>query len=233
MSTSSKPMEPIIGTLNEHTLHLALKQYCEPNSAYHEVLCHGYVADIVKDGAITEIETRSFANIKRKLPQFLSDHTVTVVYPIAVTKWVTWIDPITGELSAKHRSPKKGRASDVVYELYRLLPFLLHPNFRLMLIFCDMDEYKRRDGWSRDRKRGATREERVPIAFRGTELFATPKDYAKLVDTLPDGEFTAAEFARQNRLRGRYPWYALRILTTTGVLEQCGKKGNAFLYRRL
>ena len=233
MSILDKPVEPIIGTLNEHTLHLALKQYCEPDPSFHEVLCHGFVADILKDGAITEIETRSFANIKRKLPQFLKDHTVTVVYPIAVTKWVIWIDPKTGELSPKHRSPKKGRASDVVYELYRLLPFLTHPNFRLTLILCDMDEYKRRDGWSRDGKRGATREERVPIAFRGTVTFSSPQEYARLVDVLPEGKFTAAEFARLNRLRGRYPWYALRILMAVGLLEQCGKRGNAYLYRRL
>ena len=224
--------EPIIGTLNEHTLHLALKHYCEPNAVYHEIPCMGFVADILRGGEIVEIETRSFANVKRKLDAFLEEHTVTVVYPIAVRKWVIWIDPATGALSEKHRSPKKGRSLDVVYELYKLLPYLTHPRFRLKLILCEVEEYKRRDGWSHDGKRGATREERIPIGFLGEQTFACPADYERLADVIPDGEFTAAAFAKANKLKGRYPWYALKILTAVGIVEQCGQRGRAFLYRR-
>ena len=43
---------------------------------------------------------------------------------------------------------------------------------------------------------------------------------------------TAAAFAKANKLKGRYPWYALKILMATGVVEQCGRRGKAFLYRR-
>ncbi len=228
----SKPTEPIIGTLNEHTLHLALKHYCEPDGMYHEIPCRGYVADILRDGEITEIETRSFTNMKRKLDAFLEEHAVTVVHPVAVRKWVIWIDPATGALSDKRRSPKKGRPLDVVYELYKLLPYLTHPRFRLRLILCEMEEYKRRDGWSRDGKRGATREERIPVAFLGEVLFAEPAAYGALADVIPEGACTSAEFAKANRLKGRYPWYALKILTAVGVIEPCGRRGRAFLYRR-
>ena len=224
--------EPLIGTLNEHTLHLALKHYCEPNSLYHEIPCMGFVADILRDESITEIETRSFANMKRKLASFLEEYTVTVVYPIAVRKWVIWIDPETGALSDKRRSPKKGRSLDVVYELYRLLPYLTHPRFRLKLVFCEVEEYKRRDGWSRDGKRGATREERIPVGFLGEEIFSCSDDYERLVDIIPEGVFTASAFAKANRLKGRYPWYALKILTAVGILEPCGQQGRAFLYHR-
>ncbi len=228
----NREWEPIIGTLNEHTLHLALKNYCEPDPAYHEISCNGFVADILRDGAIVEIETRSFSNVKRKLSSFLSDHTVTVVYPIAVRKWVTWIDPKTGALSEKHKSPKKGRLLDVMYELYKLIPYLNDPNFRLKLILCEIDEYKRLDGWSRDGKRGATREERIPTAFLGEVDLVCPSDYEKLADVIPDGEFTASEFAKANKLKGRYPWYALKVLMAVSVLECCGQRGRAFLYRR-
>ncbi len=224
--------EPIIGTLNEHTLHLALKNYCEPDAAFHEIPCRGYVADILRDGVITEIETRSFANVKRKLAAFLEEYDVTVVYPVAVTKWVIWIDPGTGALSEKRRSPKKGRPSDVMIELFRLSDFLAHPRFRLRLILTETEEYKRRDGWSSDGKRGATREERVPVSFLGEILIEKPSDCEKLVEVIPEGEFTAARFASANRLRGRYPWYALKILEKAGVIERCGQSGRAFLYRR-
>ena len=233
MSVPGKSSEPIIGLLNEHTLHLTLKHFLEPDSAYHEVLCDGFVADILRGDTITEIETRSFVNLRKKLPRFLSTYEVTVVYPIAVTKWVIWIDPKTGVLSDKHKSPKRGRPSDVARELHRLSSFLTHPRFRLKLVLCDMEEFKRLDGWSRDGKRGATREERVPIAFHGTIDFVVPEDYAALIDVWPEGDFTAAEFAKLNRLRGRVSWYILQILQTVGVIIRSGKRGNAFLYRRL
>lgn len=228
----SPSKEPIIGTLNEHTLHLALKHYCEPDRQYHEIPLMGFVADVLRGGHITEIETRSFTNVKRKLKAFLEAHTVTVVYPIAVRKWVIWIDPKTGALSERRKSPKKGRPLDVVYELYKLLPYLSHPHFRLKLIFCEVEEYKRRDGWSHDGKRGATREERIPIGFLGEKSFACSSDYEELADVIPKGEFTAAAFAKANKLKGRYPWYALKILMATGVVEQCGRRGKAFLYRQ-
>lgn len=224
--------EPIIGTLNEHTLHLALKHYLEPDVSCHEIPCEGSVADIKRGEEIFEIETRSFTRMKKKLKAFLPRYTVTVVYPIAEVKWVVWIDPKTGQLSEKRRSPKKGRASDVFYELYKLSEYLWHPNFRLKLIFAEIEEYKRRDGWSYDGKRGATREERIPIGFRSEMDLTCPADYEKLVEVIPEGAFTSAAFAKANRLKGRYPWYALRVLMAAGVIKQCGKEGRAFLYCR-
>ncbi len=232
--TASIPIssDPIIGTLNEHTLHLALKHYCEPDAVYHEVPCMGFVADILREDRITEIETRSFTNIKRKLGAFLPQYLVTVVYPVVVKKWVIWMEPQTGVLSEKHKSPKKGRPLDVMYELYKLSAYLSHPNFRLTLVFCEVEEYKCRDGWSRDGKRGATRAERIPTGFLGQLTIECPADYEKLVDVLPEGTFTASEFAKANKLRGRYAWYALQVLIKAGVIMSCGRKGRAFLYCR-
>jgi len=227
-----KPSDPIIGTLNEHTLHLALKNYLEPDTKFHEIPCEGFVADILRENDILEIETRSFSNMKKKIGAFLKDHTVTLVYPVAVRKTVAWIDPQTGEISPKRLSPKKGRPIDVMYELYKLLPYLTTPGFHLRIVLCEMEEYKRLDGWSKDRKRGATREERIPTCILGTVDVRCPSDYEKLVDTIPDGDFTTAEFAKLNRIKGRYPWYAIKILNEVGILEPAGRRGRAFLYRR-
>ncbi len=224
--------DPIIGTLNEHTLHLALKTFLEPDSQYHEIPCEGYVADILRGNDIIEIETRSFSNLKKKLDRFLSNHTVTLVYPVAVRKMVAWIDPETGKVSTKRKSPKIGRPIDVMYELYKLLPYLGHPNFRLKIVLCEMDEYKRLDGWSRDKKRGATREDRVPTGFIEVIDVIRLCDYEKLVECIPNGEFTASDFGKQNHCKGRYPWYALKVLTHVGLVEQCGCRGRAYLYTK-
>lgn len=58
-----------------------------------------------------------------------------------------------------------------------------------------MTDYRRRDGWSRDGKRGAVRIERIPGAVSSVLDISSPQDYRMLADVIPDGEFTAAEFA--------------------------------------
>ncbi len=221
-----------VGSLNEHTLHLSIKNYIEPDTAFHEKECCGFIVDILRGNCITEIETRSFSNMKKKLGKLIDNHKVTVVYPIAATKWVTWIDPVTGELSERRRSPKKGRASDVFYELYKLKDFLKHENFSLKLIFAEISDYRRRDGWGNSGKRGSTREERVPEAILGELTVSLPSEYAGLVDIIPEGEFTAAEFAKLNRMKPRYAWYVLDILSYLSLIERSGSRGRAFLYRK-
>ncbi len=220
-----------IGSLNEHTLHLALKNYLEPNSELHEAVCRNFVVDIKNGSKITEIETRSFSNIAKKLPKLLDDYEVTVVYPIAKIKWVVWIDPESGELSEKRRSPKKGKASDVCYELYKLRSFLLNKKFKLKLVFLEITEYKRKNGWDKSGKRGATREERIPEAILGTMEFSNTEDYIKLADIIPKEVFTAADFAKLNKQKPRYAWYTLNILLQLGIITRAGESGKAFLYK--
>ena len=221
-----------IGSLNEHTLHLALKNYIEPDSSFHECECEGFVVDIKRGDNIFEIETRSFSNEKKKLKKLLINNTVTIVYPIAEKKWVVWVDPKSGEISSKHKSPKKGRVCDVCYELYKIKSFINNKNFRLKLIMAEVTEYKRRDGWSYDGKRGATRIERIPENIYRTIDLSSPKDYYMLADIIPDGEFTAKEFSNLNKLKSRYAWYLIDILMEAEIIERCGKEGRAYIYRK-
>ncbi len=219
--------EKIIGSLNEHTLHLALKKYIEPDPAFHEVEYGSFVADVKRGSCICEIETTSFTRMKNKLDFFLTENEVTVVFPIAEKKWVVYVDPQSGELSGKRRSPKKGRACDVCDELFKLKEYIGHPNFCLKLVFIEELSCKRRVG-----KRRTVREERVPLSFISEKNYVLKSDYASLADIIPDREFTAKDFAAANRLRGRLPWYLLQILIQAEVIEKVGQKGKAFIYRR-
>ncbi|MBQ1985834.1 MAG: hypothetical protein II230_05980, partial [Clostridia bacterium] len=49
-----------IGTLSEKALHAALKVYYEPDAESREITLGGYVADIVGEDGIIEIQTRGF-----------------------------------------------------------------------------------------------------------------------------------------------------------------------------
>jgi hypothetical protein len=72
---------PGIGRLRETPLHAALKRWCAGPEAAFEVTVDGYVVDVVEGGELIEIQTRSFAKIKRKLLALVEAHPVRLVHP--------------------------------------------------------------------------------------------------------------------------------------------------------
>ena len=59
-----------IGTLSEKTLHAVLKQYFDGDESHHEIKVGSYVADIVNEKGIIEIQTRNFNKLRNKLERF-------------------------------------------------------------------------------------------------------------------------------------------------------------------
>ena len=68
-----------IGTLGEKTLHAVLKYGYEPQEENHETKIGGYVADIVGENGIIEIQTQGFDRLRKKLSAFLEVCDVTAV----------------------------------------------------------------------------------------------------------------------------------------------------------
>lgn len=220
-----------IGTLSEKTLHAVLKQFFEPDAAKHEVKVGRYIADIVNDSGIIEIQTRAFHALRPKLTAFLERGPVTVVYPIAHTKWLYWIDPESGALTNKRKSPKTGSAYDAFYELYKIKTLLPHPNLTLCLLLVDVEEYRYLNGWSTDRKRGSSRCERLPVALSDMVYLRGAADYRALVpDSLPD-TFTTKDFASAAKLRQNAAQRVVHILYHLGVLVRTGKQGAFYEYQ--
>ena len=141
-----------IGTLSEKALHAALKSYYEPDFESREVKVGGFVADIVGENGIIEIQTRGFDRLSRKLDVFLEAARVTVVYPVVPKRGLCWVNPETGEISEKRKSPKKGAAYDVFPELYKIKNQLMHPNFRLCIPLLEVTDYKYLDGYGKQKK---------------------------------------------------------------------------------
>ena len=220
-----------IGTLSERILHRTLKYYIEPNDTHHETEHLGYVADILTDTHIYEIQTRSLSRLLPKLERFTADRPVSIIYPIAVERTISWVDESTGEATPKRKVSKKGRASDALLELYPLTPILTHENLTVHLFMIRSEEYKALNGKGASRKRGATRIERIPTELLDIISLHSPSDYLRLIpDKLPD-TFTAAEFYRATAMRGRRSYYALKLLCDIGVLTR-EKQGRAYLYKR-
>lgn len=218
--------EKIIGELNEHTLHLALKNYIDPDESHHEKEIMGSICDIVNENGITEIETRSFTNLSKKIDRLLSFAPVTVVFPIGQKIWVKWIDSETGEVSQRKPSTKKGKASDVIPELYKIRNSLSDPNLKLKLVFIEEEDFKKRTG-----KRRGIRTERVPVFIHSDMTIRTSQGIRQLFTMIPEKEFTSKEFAKVNKLRYRAAWYGLQLLMMSGEIEKTGQRGKAFIYR--
>ncbi len=221
-----------IGTYKEKTLHRVLKDYFEPDRTRQEVPIDRFVADIYSPNGIVEIQTSGLAAMRDKLEAFLPLGPVTLVYPIAVKKWIYWIDPESGEIGEKHRSPKIGKIADAVPEMVYILPYLLHENLTIRVVLLEIDEYRWLNGRrSLTKKRGSTRYERIPVDLFGMYDFALADDYLAQLPALPEGEFTAKDLTVPLKLRGRRASAFVRVLTETGVIIRCGKRGNAYLYR--
>lgn len=219
-----------IGTLGERTLHAALKLYYEPDTDLHEVGVGRYVADIKNADGITEIQTRGFSSLGKKLDAFLPEGQVTVVYPLAAKKWIAMLDPETGTLGEKHRSPKKETPLDALWELSFILPHLGDANLTVRLPMLEVLEFRRRGG--RRWKNSTTRLERLPLDLIDEAVFRTKDDYRALLPAELPAVFTAADFAKAAKRSKNFTQKALKTLCALDAVERCGKAQNAYLYRR-
>jgi hypothetical protein len=219
-----------IGTLGERTLHATFKKLFESDTAYHEVKYKGYVADIMRDGEIIEIQTCSWNAMRPKLTVFLAENHVTVVYPAVREKWLNWVDKETGAITSRRRSPKIGGPFEIFAELYKIKMFLLDPNLSICIQPVDLEEYRRLDGWSRDRKKGSTRAERIPTGVGEPIYLRGASDYTALLLHMPP-EFTAAELAKLEKLPRGLAQTAMNVLCHVGAVECIGKRSRAKLYK--
>lgn len=221
-----------IGTLGEKTMHAVLKNYFEPSEERQEIKIGTYFADICTGDKIIEIQTRQFNKLRNKLEVFLQEYEVTIVYPVAMKKWLYWLDKESGEVSKGRLSPKKGTAYEVFKELYRIKGFLKHPNLHIHVMLMEVEEYRYLDGWSKDKKKGASRCDRIPTAILDEAMLFCPDDYRKMVPETVSETFDSRIFAKEAHLNRGGAQLVLNILYEVGAVERIGKNGNAFLYKR-
>ena len=220
-----------IGMQSEKTLHAVLKNYIDADEDHQEIPVDNFIADIYHDGHITEIQTAQMGAMRAKLSCFLPQYPVRIVYPIPAQKWIIWVDPESGQLIKRNKSPLRGSFFHAFRELYRIRPFLRDPNLSLELLLIDMDEYRLLDGWSRNKKRGSHRYDRIPLYLHDRMILACPQDYMQFVpEELPE-PFTSAQFAKAVGFRKQGFSTVLLLLTEMGVVERIGKKGNSYLYQ--
>lgn len=220
-----------IGTLSEKTLHSVLKYYLEPCDDFHEVAVGRYVADIMRDGCITEIQTRAFNRLRNKLAAFLKEYPVTVVFPIAKTRWYYVTDSESGEVSEKKKSPRRGSVYDAFKELYKIKMLLGSENLYFHFILLDITEHRRTVQKCRRNHKGVELVERIPNAIE-EEIFIDGKDdFIKLIPEGLPSPFTSRDFAKAIKRPRAAAQTALNVLSAVGAVEHIGNQGREYLYK--
>ena len=219
-----------IGTLSEKTLHAVLKMYYEPDEDNHEVAIDGYFADIYNEHGIIEIQTRQLNKLRDKLSVFLNEYQVRVVYPMPYEKYLSWIEPETGDITSRRKSPKRCSVYDAMFELYKIKAFLKNQNLKVTLLLIDMEEYKLLNGWSYDKKRGSVRYDRIPVGIRKIVELDCPQDYMQFVPEGLEKNFTSADFANAAHIDRQTAASVLAMLNYMEQVKRVGKTGNAYIY---
>ena len=222
-----------IGSLSEGSLHHLLKFYFEPDADRHEVGVGRYFADILNEDGIIEIQTRALYRLSPKLDAFLPLYPVTVVYPVASVKRVSWIDPKTGEKSRPRRSPKKGTKYDCVRELYALRKYLSRPGFRFCIVYLEIEELRLKNGWGNGGKKGSSRADRIPLSLCDIEFYNEKSDYAAFIPPALESPFTVERFSAAAKTGRMAAGMSVKLLELTGNVRLCGSSGRAKLYETI
>lgn len=222
-----------IGQYNEKKMHAALKRFvCEREECYEVNMGKRYVADILCDGEIYEIQTASLYPLTQKLAYYIenTDCHITVVHPIAAKKRKIWINPETGETTAPTRTYRAEGRNDALAELVYISEQIATGRVGVWFLFIEEEEYRFLNGWSRDKKHGSERFERVPVALLDELAISAPQDCREfLPDALPrDCDFTAAEFGKALGIHSSRDVYrSLIALCNLGILAEGDKRGRA------
>jgi len=220
-----------IGTLNEGALHEALKAlYADGGQLEQKV--DGYVADIVRDDGIVEIQTKGFSALKRKLPRLLETHCVTLVHPVAVNRHIIKLPRDDGGVTTRRRSPKHGSLFDAFAELVYIPHLLDHENLVLDIVLTDEEEVRAEDGKGGRRRGGWGGVGRRLIDVRETHHLTSMADLFEAFPGALPGQFTTADIATALAKPRRLAQQAAYCLRAAGLIRISGKAGNALIYER-
>ena len=219
-------------TMNEHSLHSAIKDwYSLPNDRF-EVKIDGFIIDILRGNLLIEVQTKSFRAIKKKLSSLVKNHQVRLVYPIPERKWIVRTTE-SGESVSKRKSPRKGRLVDLFYELVSIPDLIARENFSLEVLMIEEEEIRCNDGKGSWRRRGVSIKDRRLIDVTDRVLFGNESDFLRFLPSDLKRTFTnrsLADLTGVSLSLTRKMTYCLRKI---GVIRTVDKNGRELIFTEL
>lgn len=223
---------PIIGTLSEKSTHAFLKKFIEPNEAYHEKPLFGYVCDIFDGTQIYEIQTAQFSRLREKLTLFLQEYDVTIVYPMYVSKSISWVDKETGEVVENKKSSIRRHKYQIFDELYCIRDLLDNPKLHIKIILLSGIEYKYLDGRGKYKKVKASKIDKIPSKIVDVIDYNSKYDFFEYLPFDDNEQFTLEDLKNKTGIDKNTCNMMLKIFRENlDLVKRVGKQGKAYLYQ--
>ncbi len=213
--------------MSESLLHRQLKERYAPGDGIREQALDQYRIDAVEAGGrLVEIQTANFGAIAPKLRRLLKKHSVLLVHPICVRRWIR-----KGE-GPRRKSPLAGRWEQVFAELVHMPTLIGESGLELDVLLTEEEELREDRPPRRRRAKPHKVLERSLCEVQSVYRFRTPQD---LLLALPEGLppwFTSrglSQAAGMDEDLSRQVLYTLRALE---LVEDGGKLGGHILYGR-
>lgn len=234
-----------IGTLSEKRMHAVIKHFICDDKSCHEIRLNPgeqgskakkYVADVLIGNRAYEVQTGSFSALKDKIRYYLEEtpFDVTVIHPLVRDKWINKLDPESGEIVSRRKSPEHERPEDILYEVYNLKDFLNHPRLHIAALIVDAEEFRFDVPRRRRRGDGMNRKyDIIPTKWVQTLLFERPEDFLIFVpEDLPE-VFTKSELKACAHVSDMFAYGWIRTMEDCGLLVPDEKRGRSQSYRFL
>lgn len=222
---------PGIGTLNEGSLHAALKRrYGRPGDEY-EVAVDGFVVDIGRDldgpdELLIEIQTSGFGSMGRKLDVLLAGHRMLLVHPIAA------ITTLERRDKRPRRSPKRGSVYGVFDELVSIPTLLDHPGLELDVVVAAMTRVQEPDPRARRGRGGYRTVDRRLDEVLEVHRFRGMEDLVHLLPSELPAEFTTADIARCAGIRRDVAQRIAYTFRHACLIDELSRTRSGVVYRR-
>ena len=216
--------------MTEHSLHSEIKGWYMVSGDELEVRVEDFIIDILRGKLLIEIQTGNFFAVKKKLVKLLSNNQVRLVYPIAKLKWIVHVSS-SGEFVSKRKSPKKGKLTDLFYELIHTPSLIEDRNFSLEVLLIEEEELRCNDGRGSWRKNGISVKDRRLVKVFDRIVFEDRRDFLEFLPKELDGCFTNKVLALKLEISCRLAQKITYCLRKMGVISIAGKKSNELLFQ--
>jgi hypothetical protein len=215
--------------MTEYSLHSEIKHWYMVSGDELEVKVEDFIIDVLREKLLIEIQTQNFSAVKKKLIKLLLNNQVRLVYPIAKLKWIVHVSR-SGEFVRRRKSPKKGKLTDLFYELVHTPSLIKDRNFSLEVLLIEEEEVRCNDGRGSWRRRGVSVKDRKLLNVFDRIVFEDSRDFLEFLPKELDGYFTNKVLASKLGISIRLAQKITYCLRKMGAISIAGKKSNELLF---